>query len=110
MIDTQKIVNMINHWLATPVNGYFSQSYGSNVKEQLLKNLSAFSADNFLKKLKTDIPILSQLDSEQLGIVTQMPDFENVYVYIQLGKVFIEVGVTNSNKDTNQDYYNVAAS
>lgn len=110
MINTEKIVSMINHWLATPVNGYFYQSYGSNVKEQLLKNLTAFSADAFLQKLKIDVPILNQLNGDQLSVVTQMPDFENVYVYIKLGNILIEVGVADTNKDTNQDYYDVTAS
>lgn len=108
MIDHNKISNMINHWMATPVNGYFYQGYGCNIKEQLLRNLTAFSADTFIAKMKTDIPILQQLDDDQLSIVSQTPDFENVYVYIKLGDIFIEIGKADTTT-TAQDFYDVTA-
>lgn len=109
MIKTQHIVNMINHWLATPPNGYFAQGYGCNVKEQLLQNLSAFTADAFIAKMKQDIPVLQQLNDDQLSIVTNTVDFERVQVFIQLGTVFIEVKPAIDNY-VNQDFYNPNAS
>ena len=69
---SENIKAMIDHWLSTPVNGYFGQSYGCNVRDQLLKNLSSFSADRFIEKMKADIPILGELDifrSNHTGIL-----------------------------------------
>lgn len=109
MINVDQVKRMIEHWLATPVNGYFYQSYGSTVKEQLLKNQSAFLADQFLEKMKKDIPILQQLPSEQLNLVSQTQGFDGVVVYVQLGYILIEVGKTSHQVDLNQDYYDVTA-
>lgn len=109
MINSANIEAMIDHWLSTPVNGYFGQSYGCNVREQLLKNLSRFGADHFIEKMKVDIPILSELDSSQLSIISQQSGFENVSVFIKLGNISIEVGSTNTDQNYNQDFYNVAA-
>lgn len=110
MITSENIKAMIDHWLSTPVNGYFGQSYGCNVRDQLLKNLSSFSADRFIEKMKADIPVLGELDSSQLSIVSQQSGFENVYIYIKLGNILIEVGSNNTEQDYNQDFYNVTAS
>lgn len=109
MITTQNIVAMINHWLATPPNGYFSQGYGCNLKEQLLQNMDAFTADNFIKKMKVDIPVLQQLSDSQLSIVSNAIDFESVQVFIQLGDILIEVK-PDTQPYNNQDFYNTAAS
>lgn len=109
MITTDKIVAMIEHWLATPVNGYFAQSYGNDIRMHLLVNLSAFNANEFIRKMKQDIPVLQQLSHEQFGIVTQTIDFEKVKVFIQLGNILIDVGFAKNNiGDT--AYYDPTAS
>lgn len=97
MITTDKIVAMIEHWLSTPANGYFSQSYGNDIKMHLLVNLSAFTANEFVKKMKQDIPVLQQLSHEQFGIVTKTVDFETVKVFIQLGNILIDVGLSKNS-------------
>ena len=109
MINEKTIVTMINHWLATPPNGYFYQGYGNNLREQLLKNMSDFSAQSFLQKLKADIPLLQQIPSESLNIVSQTQGFDSVLVYIQIGSILIELGRDESNTNLNQDYYDVTA-
>lgn len=106
MISTSHVVAMIEHWLATPPNGYFGSSYGNNLAEQLLKNTSAFTADAFLAKMKKDIPILDELGDE-LNIVQSHEGFERVRVYIQLGDIHIEVKPHTNH--TQQDFYHVAA-
>lgn len=109
VIDTNKIVAMIEHWLSTPPNGYFGSSYGNNLAQQLLKNTDAFTADAFLEKMKADIPILNEL-GDDIAIVQNHLDFERVQVYIQLGRVYIEVVVPNTNPTIEQDYYHATAS
>lgn len=105
MITTKHIVAMIQHWLATPPNGYFGSSYGNNLAEQLLKNTEDYVADAFLEKLKSDIPILERV---QIDVVEEHLGFERVNVYLQIGETLIPI--TTPNIDPNQDFYHVTAS
>ncbi|WP_019518750.1 hypothetical protein [Faucicola boevrei] len=109
MITTDKIVAMIHHWLATPANGYFAQSYGNDIKKHLLVNLSAFTADEFIRKMKQDIPVLQQLNSDQLSIVSQTVDFESVKVFIKLGHILIDVGLSKNSNLGDTAYYDPTA-
>lgn len=104
MIDVAKIVAMIEHWMATPPNGYFGSSYGNNMAEQLLKNTDAFTADAFLAKMKADIPVLQQL-GDGINIVQNHLDFERVQLYVQLGSnIHIEITKPNGGAQTQQDF------
>lgn len=107
-IEATDIKNMVEHWLATPPNGYFGQGYGADVRSMLLKELSADNADSLLKKLRLDIPILNQLDENQLSISTQEADFDKLYVYLSIGGINIELGEAQT-ETANQDFYNVRA-
>ncbi|MDO5769031.1 MAG: hypothetical protein Q4P13_05960 [Psychrobacter sp.] len=104
MIDTDKIIDMINHWLATPANSYFGQSYGSDLKSLLLQELSMVSADKLLDKLRRDIPILSQLSESELSIYTISEGFETVKVYLSVGNIAIYLGQANTGT-AEQDFY-----
>lgn len=107
-IEINDIVNMIEHWLDTPPNGYFSQGYGADVRSLLLKELSADNADNLLKKLRLDIPLLNRLSDSQLNVTTAEADFDKLFVYLNVGNLNIELGEAKI-ETSNQDYYNVRA-
>ena len=107
-IEAADIKNMVEHWLRTPPNGYFGQGYGADVRSMLLKELSADNADGLLKKLRLDIPILNQLNENQLSISTQEADFDKLYVYLNIGGINIELGEAQT-ETSNQDFYNVRA-
>lgn len=107
-IEISNIVNMIEHWLSTPPNGYFGQSYGADVRSMLLRELSADNADNLLKKLRLDIPLLNRLGDNQLSVTTLEADFDKLYVYLNVGGFNIELGEAQT-ETSNQDYYNVRA-
>lgn len=107
-IEINNIVNMIEHWLSTPPNGYFGQSYGADVRSMLLRELSADNADNLLKKLRLDIPLLNRLGDNQLSVTTLEADFDKLYVYLNVGGFNIELGEAQT-ETSNQDYYNVRA-
>lgn len=107
-IEAADIVGMVEHWMATPPNGYFGQGYGADVRSLLLKELSADNADNLLKKLRTDIPLLNQLGESQLSITTSKRDFDKLYVYLNVGYINIELGEAQT-ETSNQDFYNVRA-
>ena len=108
MIDTQKIKAMIDHWLATPPNGYFGQSYGADVRNMLLRELNTDNADGFLAKLRRDIPLLNQLDDSQFSINVVTEGYDKLYVYLKVGGVNIELG-ESTTQTTDQDYYDVRA-
>lgn len=108
MIDADKIKAMVNHWLDTPPNGYFGQSYGADVRNMLLRELSSDNADNLLKKLRRDIPLLAQFDDSQLSISTETHDFDKLYVYLFIGNIAIDLGEAKT-ENSDQDYYNVRA-
>ncbi len=108
MIDATKIKTMVNHWLNTPPNGYFGQSYGADVRNMLLRELSSDNADNLLKKLRQDIPLIAQLDDSQISINTETRDFDKLYVYLFIGNIAIDLGEAKT-ENSDQDYYDVRA-
>jgi hypothetical protein len=108
MIDAAKIKAMVNHWLETPPNGYFTQSYGADVRSMLLRELSSDNADALLDKLRRDIPLMAQLDSNQLSIDSETDGFDKVYVYLFIGNIAINLGETKT-QTSDQDYYDVRA-
>lgn len=108
MINEQKIKAMIEHWLQTPPNSYFGQSYGADVRNMLLRELSADNADKLLVQLRRDIPLLNGLDDSQLSIDTATADFDKLYVYLRVGNIAISLGESKT-ETVDQDYYNVRA-
>lgn len=108
MITAEHIRQMIIHWLDTPPNGYFSQSYGADAKAMLLRELSADMADEFLSKLRTDIPIIDTLDEDQLSISIETVGFDKINVVLSIGNIDIQLN-ENPITDIDQDYYNVSA-
>lgn len=108
MINADKIKAMVNHWLDTPPNGYFAQGYGADVRSMLLRELSGDNADALLKKLRTDIPLINQLDDSQVDISTETRDFDKIYVYLFIGNIAIELGEAKT-ENSDQDYYDVRA-
>lgn len=107
-IEAKDITTMVEHWLDTPPNGYFGQSYGADIRVMLLRELTTENADGLLEKLRRDIPLLNQLDDNQLSINTETRDNDKLYVYLFVGNIAIELGQTQTETD-NQDYYDVRA-
>lgn len=83
-INAQDIQRMITHWLSTPVNGYLGSDYGSDVKSLLQKALHSGVADAFIAKMKKDLPILSVIPQENIGLysVPEPPDKIRIYIAI----------------------------
>ncbi|WP_230657796.1 hypothetical protein [Psychrobacter sp. I-STPA10] len=107
MIGTQTVINMINHWLDTPVNSYFGQGYGADLRSMLLQELSSTKADELLIKLRQDIPLLNQFDDSSLSVHSETVGFDTVKVYLSVGSIDIYLG--DSTDTINQDYYDTRA-
>mgnify|MGYP000750610550 FL=1 len=50
MIDTADVLQMIDHWLSTPVGHYFGSSYGVDWSFMTLHAMTQSNADKFLKR------------------------------------------------------------
>lgn len=63
-ISDQDIEGMINHWIATPENGYLGSSYGyrSQLFEAAKFPQSQEAANDLVKKIKIDISFLANAD------------------------------------------------
>ena len=59
---------MVRHWLAVPTNGYLGSDYGQDAKALLHLPQSDSAADEFLKKLRDDVPILQALPPGSLNL------------------------------------------
>ena len=59
-ITNDNLLEMIEHWLNTPENGYFGSSYGgANIAASAINGLVDESSNKeFMDKLRVDIPAL----------------------------------------------------
>ncbi|MDH0032569.1 MULTISPECIES: hypothetical protein [unclassified Acinetobacter] len=112
MIDYNKIMAMIGHWLESEINGYFGSDYGPDFNSLLLAPLSAPVANNFIEKMKSDIPILKQLGADQLQLWSQDEGFERKVIYLRVGnQIAINLNqVRDMQLSRNGETYDVDAS
>ena len=82
---------MVAHWLQTPVNGYFGSGYGADLASLLLRPLSEPIADEFLNKLRRDVPIVAELTDDQLSIQSENVGFERKVIYLTIGRISINL-------------------
>lgn len=95
VLALQEAKQIIVHWLNTPVNGYYGQSYGADLNSLLLQPMTARTADQLLAKLKRDIPLLSNLNSDQLSVRELVLGHDKKQLFIALGDVYIPLEKTN---------------
>lgn len=67
-ITSTDILEMVRHWLHTPINGYLGSGYGQDIKSLLQLPHSDSAADDYLEKLKNDVPILKALPEGSVNI------------------------------------------
>lgn len=81
-ISKKDIIDMIQHWLATPPNGYLGDGYGADLKSLLQSPMSYGIADGLLAKMRIDIPLVAALPSSALNVyaVDEGPDKRNIYI------------------------------
>lgn len=84
MIQRNDLLAMVRHWLETPVNGYFGSGYGADLNALLLRPMSEPIADEFIDKMRRDIPVLNELSSDQLAILTEDDGFERKNLYLRI--------------------------
>lgn len=92
------IKRMIEHWLATPPNGYVGVTYGRNPKELLNRPMDDDTADMLLQWMREDMPILKQLSDNDLSVAHEEVNFETKQFYIQIGEILIPIKTETSNE------------
>lgn len=83
-IDINFIANQIDHWLSCLPNSYLGSDYGIDLKQYLHKPLSSFDADNILRKMRQDIPILSILSDDELNIYSVKNNSDQIDIFIEI--------------------------
>lgn len=83
-MTAEDLQGMIDHWLSTPVNGYLGESYGSDPKSLLQKALHSGMANDFIRKMREDIPILQAIPSDQIDLysVPEQPDKMRIFIMV----------------------------
>lgn len=89
MIDYNKILAMIAHWLESEINGYIGSDYGPDFNSLFLAPLSAPVTNTFIQKMKSDIPILKQLSADQFQMWAQDEGFETKIIYLRIGQQIV---------------------
>ena len=92
------IKRMIEHWLATPPNGYVGVTYGRNPKELLNRPMDDDTADTLLQWMREDMSILKSLPEGRLNVVATEVNFETKQFFIEIGEILIPIKTETSNE------------
>lgn len=92
MITAQHLIAMFDYWFNTPCNSIFGQGFGCDRTRLFLRPEDAPIADEFLAKLRRDIPIFSTLSSEQLTLEVEKDGFDVLMLYLRIGGILIQLG------------------
>lgn len=83
-IGPEKVQNMVSHWLGCPPNGYFGSLYGSDIRAMLQAPQRSGLGNDFVAKMRRDIPILTVIPDGQIdiGITDSGPDRRDIVIGI----------------------------
>jgi hypothetical protein len=81
-ITKTDLIDMIRHWLNTPVNGYLGSDYGADIKSMLQSPMSTGIADALIAKLRKDVPLVAALPAGVVNIYyrDEGPDKRTIYM------------------------------
>lgn len=82
---------MVTHWLGCPPNGYLGSGYGSALQDLLQTPLSGGAADAVLRKLRDDVPVMSQIPEDSLNIFAQNEPPDGLRLFIEVAGSFVRV-------------------
>lgn len=91
MIGMDRFLLALDHWLRSKPNAYLGSDYGPDLQGLLLKPLSIQMGNELIRKLKADVPIFAQLDSEQLRLYSASKGFETEQVFLVIGETPINL-------------------
>jgi hypothetical protein len=90
-ISAERIQRMVTHWLSTPVNAYLGSTYGADIDSLLFSGLSSRAADDFLAKLRADIPLIAQLPPQLVNIYADQQPPDKLTIGIEVAGAFVSI-------------------
>lgn len=90
-INQYQLQKMIQHWLSCPVGTYVGSNYGSDAKALLQKPSSGPVANDYIQKLKSDIPILTSMPSGSINLYSMSRFPDGVAIYLEVAGQEFEV-------------------
>lgn len=96
-ISVEDVVEMVRHWISTPVNGYLGSDYGVDRNALLQNPLASGVADDFISKLRSDIPLLAQAPAGAINLYSQQVDIDKLLIVLEVYGQAIEVGTANQS-------------
>ncbi len=85
MIKETDIVAMIDHWLRTPQDSYLGSDYGNALKDILQSPQQSGLANEQIKKMIKDIPILAMFPRNMINIYSVKDGADKVHLIIEFG-------------------------
>lgn len=86
-ITGQDIQDMVSHFLNTPVNGYLGSGYGQDLPSILQTPQSAGLGDEFVSKMREDVPILGLLPAGAVNVYAADQGYDKLNIVVEvLGK------------------------
>lgn len=112
MIDRLAVLRMIQHWFDHDLDSYFGSDYGAPLSSLFLTALSAPVANNFIEKMRKDLPVLSMYSNEDIAIYMKNVGFEQKRLYLKIGNLpVIDLsGYHEQQKSRSGDNFDVNAS
>ena len=90
------ILRMLEHWLATPPNGYIGVNYARNPRQILQKPITEDSADLLLQWAREDIPVLKNVSDAEFYIGHEIVNFETINYYFVIGTKRLLIQTSNT--------------
>lgn len=91
-VTAKEIEGMIEHWLSTPVNGYLGSGYGQDIKALLQLPHSSTAADQFIRKLVVDIPLLASMPPDQIAIYAAPSGIDRLDIVLEVAGSSFNIG------------------
>jgi hypothetical protein len=105
LLGVKEITAILDHWQNTPVNAYRGSSYGEDHNKLLLQTMSEDIADDYLSKLKRDIPLLANLDSDTLSILSEDIGHDTKRIYLSVGSVLLPIATADTSNYQGETFY-----
>ena len=90
-ITSNDIHDMARHWLNTPVGAYLGSGYGQDIKALLQLPQVDGMADEFLRKMRTDVQVLNALPPGSVNLYGITSQSDRLDLVVEVAGQAIEV-------------------
>lgn len=84
MSTSDDIAAMIEYWLATPANSKLGSNFGNNANTLISQPYNEAIANDFIKKLMTDLPVLQLMPKNSINIYAVERDFDKIDLFLEV--------------------------